>query len=154
MTMAAPEQVLRGSSLVRAPFTLVGIIGAALTVASAIWIAARDGPASTAAWATLAVTALVGAAGFIAAHGCRVVIGGGEVRDQVAWTTRHRVRQSEIAEIRVRLGAWRAFEMEMVDGSCRVVLGAGPVQFPANRAPDAEQRDMGAIDAMLGNLRA
>ena len=153
MAPTATRRTLRGSSVASAPFTLVGVVGTALTVASAGWIASRDGTPGGGAWATLAGAAALAVAGFVAARGCRVVVDGDTVRDQVAWYTVRRFPCASVTAIRVRAGPWRTYEVSFDDGTRHVVLGAGPVQFPANRMPGARERDLGAIDTMMGDLR-
>jgi hypothetical protein len=148
-----PTTTLRGATLVSAPFTLVGIAAAALAVATVAWVFGSGNGATPSATVTAALAGAVAAAGFLGARGCRVRVVDGELRDQVAWRTAFRIRASEIRAIRVRAGAWRTFEMELPDGTRRVVLGAGPVQFPATLLPGAADRDLAAIDAMLCEAR-
>lgn len=144
--------VLRGASLVSAPFTLVGCIAAAVAVVSTLWIFGSGNGATTAAWWTLVVAAVISLGGFVCARGCLVEIGSGEVRDVVAWRTMHHARQGSIEAVRVRRGPWRVYEMEMDNGTRRAVLGAGPVQFPGHLLPGSQERDLADIDAMLGEV--
>jgi hypothetical protein len=133
---------------------LVGVVGVAVAVVCGLWIASGDHDPGTEPWVMLGAALAAGVAGFATARGCRVVVADGEVRDVVAWRTVHRVPCDRVEAVRVRKGAWRVFEMELADGQRRVVLGTGPVQFPANLLPDARGRDMAAIDAMLGEAPA
>lgn len=143
--------VLRGGSLVPAPFTFLGAIALAACVASGLWMAWGDRQIGAAAWATVLASGTVAMAGFGAARGCRVVVHpDGTVDDQVAWRSVHRTNQRELVAVRVRRGAWRVFEAELVDGTRRVILGVGPQQFPASLAPHARERDMWTIDQLMG----
>ena len=152
MAPAPDRQVLRGATLVSAPFTFVGVVAAAFTITTVLWMVADDRQIGVWAWVTLAVAAAISIAGFLGARGCKVAVADGEVRDIVAWRTMHRVRCSDVEAVRVRRGPWRTYEMETADGTRRVVLGAGPVQFPSYLLPGASERDLHAIDVMVGDL--
>lgn len=144
------RRTLRGATIVAAPMALVGVMGLVAAVVTALWTASGAEDVGAASWATFSIAAAIGAAGFGAARGCRVVVTDGEVRDMVAWRTVHRVRCERLEAVRVRRGPWRVFEMELDDGARRVVLGAGPAQFPTTLLADAAARDLAAIDTMLG----
>jgi hypothetical protein len=149
----APE-VLRGGSLVPAPFTLLGALALAVALASALWMAWGERRVGAAAWATLLVSLAVGCAGLAGARGCRVVVQDATVLDQVAWRTVHRVAQRDVVAVQVRRGPWRVFEVELADGTRRVVLGAGPQQFPASLSAQARERDLTAIELIMGTAGA
>jgi hypothetical protein len=83
-----------------------------------------------------------------------VVIRDATVLDQVAWRTVHRVAQQDVVGVRVRRGPWRVFEAELADGTRRVVLGAGPQQFPASLGGQAREHDLAAIDSIMGRSSA
>lgn len=146
------KAVLRGSTLVSAPFTLFGVIAAAIAVYTVIWVFGSGTDPGGSAWVTLAVAGALAFGAFTAARGCRVVLSGGEMRDVVAWKVVFRTRQEAVAAVRVRRGPWRTYEMETDDGKRRVVLGAGPMQFPSNLLPGARDRDLAAIDLMMGEM--
>jgi hypothetical protein len=143
-------EVLRGGSLVPAPFTLLGALALAVAVASALWMAWGDRRVGLAAWAVLLASLAVGCAGLAAARGCRVVIRDATVLDQVAWRTVHRVAQQDVVGVRVRRGPWRVFEAELADGTRRVVLGAGPQQFPVTISGQAREHDLATIELIMG----
>jgi hypothetical protein len=146
-----PARVVRGGSLVPAPFTFLGAIAAAVCVASILWMAWGDRRIGAPAWAVTVVSGAVALAGFAGARGCRVVIlPDGTLDDQVAWRTVHRFDQQDLVALRVRRGPWRVFEAELRDGTRRVVLGTGPQQFPANLSRQAREHDLRAIDELMG----
>ena len=145
--------VLRGATLVSAPFTLIGIIAASLAVFGVLWSVDRGGEA-TSGWVFVAITGLMAVTGFAAARGCKVVIRSGEVRDLVAWRAVRIVPRESVEAVRVRRGPWRTFEVETHDGTRFVLLGAGPVQFPSYLLPGAAERDLAAIDALGAELRS
>lgn len=151
-----PERrvVLRGSTLVSAPFTLAALICAAVSALSVTWVFAHDDSAEPSGWLTAIAFAIAALGLLIAARGCRVVVEEGRICDQVAWRTVWSAPAGEIVEVRVRRGPWRTFETEDAAGRRRVLLGAGPVQFPANLIPDSAQRDLGAIDMLKGYVRS
>lgn len=149
----ASRVVLRGATLLSAPFTLIGIIGASLAIFGLLWTIDREGDAGS-GWLFFSVTAGVAVLGFATARGCKVVIRDGDVHDVVAWRTVRVTPMASIEAIRVRRGVWRSFEIETHDAKRTVVLGAGPVQFPSNLMPGAAERDLAAIDAMGGELRS
>lgn len=149
-----PRRVLRGSTLVSAPFTLVGLVCTALSAACITSVFATDASSDTSGWVTATVFGLLGAGLLVAARGCRVVLEPGRVADQVAWCTVWSSNLTEIHEVRVRSGPWRTFETEETNGRRRVLLGAGPLQFPANMLPDAADRDLAAIDMLGGSVRS
>ena len=141
---------LRGTSVMAAPLAVVGLIGLSLGVATLLWGAWGGRNLSSAYWATLAVTGVVGVGAFAAVRGCFVEIRGDVVRDVVAWFTVRRVDRSEIRTARVRAGIWRLYVVELDDGRVLNLLGASPLQFPARLLPDAMDRDLADLDAMLG----
>ncbi len=156
---AAPPQpkrgtTLRGSTAVSAPLTLLGVIGSSIALVSVLWMVGSEHGATTGAWINLAGGAVIGIAGFVGARGCRVRIVEGRLSDVVAWRTVRCIECDTIQAIRVRRGPWRTFEIELDDGTRRVVLGAGPVQFPAYLLADAADRDLHAIDLMRGGARS
>ncbi len=147
----AHRQVLRGSTVVSAPFTLAGLVCAAVAALSVTWVfatASADSPG----WITAMVFAVLATGLLIAARGCRVLIDSGRIHDQVAWRTVWSSDAVAVVEVRVRRGPWRTFETEGSDGRRRVLLGAGPVQFPANLLPGAVERDLRAIDMLMGSM--
>jgi hypothetical protein len=144
--------VLRGATLVSAPFTLVGIIMASLAVFGVLWSVDRG--ETTSGWVFVAATGLLAVSGFAAARGCRVVITDDEVRDVVAWRAVRVVPKESVEAVRVRRGPWRTFEVETDDGVRFVLLGTGPVQFPSYLLPGAAERDLAAIDALGAELRS
>ena len=98
------------------------------------------------------VLVLAGAAAFVGARGCFVEIDPDldELRDVVAWFTRLRIPQADIAEARVRPGPWRWFELDLADGTSVVIAGVSPTQFPARLLPGAADRDLADLDALMG----
>ena len=148
--------MLRGSSLVRAPFTLAGIIGAALGVFGMLWTVDRldEGADTTSGWVFVVVTLGGCVLSFACARGCFLVIDDGSLRDVVAWRTVRTIARSSVVAVRVRRGPWRAFEVETAEGQRQVILGAGPVQFPSYLFADAAERDLAAIDAMGAEVRS
>lgn len=142
--------MLRGVTIVAAPLMLLGVIGLAVALATLLWIPWADHVVGAQVWITFALAAAFGSAALIAARGCRVVIRDGIVCDQVAWRTVDRTPQAELAEVRVRRGLWRVFEMELADGRRRVVLGIGPQQFPSTISEQSKERDLAMIEALLG----
>jgi hypothetical protein len=152
--LTQPRTVLRGSTLVSAPFTLAGLVCVALCALSVTWVFGTDTPTQATGWVTGTAFGLLGAGLLAAARGCRVVLEAGHIADQVAWYTVWSAETSSIVEVRVRSGPWRTFETEETSGRRRVLLGAGPVQFPANLLPDAAERDLAAIDILGGSVRS
>lgn len=146
--------VLRGATLVSAPFTLGGVVCAAMCALSVAWVFGTDGSNDQSGWITAGVFGFLAVTLLVAARGCRVVIEGGRVTDQVAWRTVWSAHLEEIVEVRVRSGPWRTFEIEQAGGRRRVVLGTGPVQFPAYLLPEASGRDLATIDTLAGRVRS
>lgn len=151
--MTTPKKVLRGATLVSAPFTIAGLVCAAVSALSITWVFGTDDAADFPGWATAAVFAGLAVGLLAAARGCRVVLEDGLVIDQVAWRTAWSARTTDIVDVRVRGGPWRTFETEESSGRRRVLLGAGPVQFPAHLLADAAERDLAAIDMLGGSVR-
>ncbi|MGI9578738.1 MAG: hypothetical protein ACR2OH_11095 [Microthrixaceae bacterium] len=150
---AQQRVVLRGATLISAPFTLIGIIAASLAIFGLLWTVDRGGDSGS-GWLFFAITAAVAVLAFTAARGCKVVVRDAKVHDVVAWRKVRVTPTASIEAIRVRRGVWRTFEIETNDSRRTVVLGAGPVQFPSNLMPGARERDLAAIDAMGGELRS
>lgn len=142
---------LRGATLVAAPFFVLGLIGAALAVATLLWGQWEGHRTGAAYWATLVGSVAVGLAGFAAARGCFVEVRGDVVRDVVAWITVHRVDRRRILTARVAAGVWRWFVVELDDGTRRTLLGACPAQFPARLVPGSRADDEADLDALLGD---
>ncbi|MEZ5239068.1 MAG: hypothetical protein R2716_08980 [Microthrixaceae bacterium] len=151
---SADPAVLRGATLVSAPFTLVGIVCSALCALSVGWVFGAEASEPAAGWLTAAAFGVVGLGALLGARGCRLVVDGRAVRDQVAWITVWSADTAQIVAVRVRRGPWRVFEAELSDGSRRVLLGAGPVQFPANLSPDAAERDRRVVDKLCAGMGA
>jgi hypothetical protein len=149
---ASPTErvVLRGGTIVSAPLTLLGVVAAVVALLAVLWWAGADADEAGSGPVVAAVAAACSAACVAAARGCRVRVTDGTVEDVVAWRTVHRCRCGDIEAVRVRRGPWRVYEMELADRTRRVVLGAGPQQFPASLLPDASARDVAAIDTMMG----
>ncbi len=137
-----------------APFTLAGLVCLALSAVSVTWVFGTRTRSPGAAWATAIVFGVAGIALLACARGCRVVVRSGRVIDQVAWCTVWSGTVDDIVEVRVRSGPWRTFETEDTNGDRRVILGTGPVQFPANLAGEARQRDLAVIDKLRGSVRS
>lgn len=150
MTAGGRRVRLRGTTLLAAPLALVGVIGLVLAVATAIWGAWEGHEVTGAFWVTLAVSALVGAAGLVAARGCFVEVDDGRVRDVVAWCTVRAVDQRSVRTARVATGPWRWFVLEMDDGRRHTLVGASPLQWPARLLPSAVDRDLEDLDLLLG----
>lgn len=121
---------------------------------SVTWVFATDEAPDYPGWAMAAVLAAVAVGLLVAARGCRVVLEPGRVVDQVAWRTVWSSATVDIVEVRVRSGPWRTFETEEANGRRRVLLGTGPVQFPAYLLPGAAERDLVAIDMLGGPVRS
>lgn len=145
--------VLRGATLVSAPFTLLGIIMASLAVFGVLWSVDHGGENSS-GWVFVAITGFMAVVGFVSARGCKVVITDDHVRDVVAWRAVRVVPKESVRVVRVRRGLWRTFEVETGDGARFVLLGTGPVQFPSYLLPGAAERDLAAIDALGAELRS
>lgn len=145
---------MRGATLVSAPFTFVGLVCAAVSALSVTWVFGTDEAPDYPGWAMAAVLAAAAVGLLVAARGCRVVLEPGRVVDQVAWRTVWSSATVDIVEVRVRSGPWRTFETEEANGRRRVLLGAGPVQFPAYLLPGAAGRDLAAIDMLGGPVRS
>jgi hypothetical protein len=140
---------LRGTSVVALPLGVVGVMALAVAVATAVWGAWSGRELGVAFWATLVVAAAVGAGALVAIRGCFVEVRGDTVRDVVGWVGVRRVDRARIGTARVRAGAWRVFELELDDGRLVTLLGASPQQFPARLLPDARDRDLADLDAIL-----
>jgi hypothetical protein len=141
---------LRGTTLVAAPLFLLGAMGGALAVATALWGAWHADDRGTPFILVLTGSLIVGAAGFAAARGCFVESSPTGVRDVVAWVTVRRFASENVIEARVRAGAWRWFEVELADGRLVTLLGASPAQFPARLLPGAQEQDLSDLAALRG----
>jgi len=141
---------LRGTTLVAAPLTFVGLVAAAVAVAVALWGAWHPDDLGPAFVATLAVAVAASIAGFVAARGCYVEVGPTEVRDVVAWRTRRVLPRDQVVEARVLAGAWRWFELELADETFVTLVGASPVQFPARLLPGAREQDLSDLALLRG----
>jgi hypothetical protein len=141
---------LRGTTLVAAPLAFVGLVGAAVAVAIALWGAWHPDDLGVAFVATLSGAALVSNVGFVAARGCFVEVGPEAVRDVVAWRTRRVLPRHQVVEARVLAGAWRWFELELADDTFVTLVGAAPVQFPARLLPGASEQDLSDLALLRG----
>jgi hypothetical protein len=140
---------LRGTSVVALPLALVGVMALALAVATAVWGAWSGRDLGVSFWTTLVVAAAVGAAALVAIRGCFIEVGVDTVRDVIGWIGVRRVDRARIDTARVRAGVWRVYELELDDGRRVTLLGASPQQFPARLLPDARDRDLADLDAIL-----
>lgn len=140
--------VLRGGTLVSAPFTLCAIVCLALCALSIAWVFATSPTDPIGGWVTAVSFGLLGMALITAARGCRVVIEGPTLSDQVAFLTVWSTPLCEVVAVRIRRGPWRTFEVERSGGARRVLLGVGPAQFPSNLTPTAAERDRAVIDKL------
>ncbi|MFV0317087.1 MAG: hypothetical protein ACK5O2_09020 [Microthrixaceae bacterium] len=145
-------RVLRGGSPVPAPLILLGLVLVALALVNLAWTLSASNGRS--AWVETAAFGTAGVAFLAAARGCRLVVRSGEVIDQVAFMTIYRVDQADVVTVRTRAGIWRTFEVETTDGRLRVLLGCGPLQFPANLVADAGEHDLARIDTITGSVRS
>jgi hypothetical protein len=125
---------------------------ASISALSITWVFGTDDAADAPGWTTAVVLAGLALGLLVAARGCRVVLEHDRVIDQVAWRTVWSSATADIVEVRVRSGPWRTFETEESNGRRRVLLGAGPVQFPAHLLADAAERDLAAIDILGGSV--
>lgn len=141
---------LRGTTLVAAPLTFVGLVAAAVAVAVALWGAWHPDDLGLAFVATLVGALLVAIGGFATARGCFVEVGPTEVRDVVAWRTRCVLPREQVVEARVLAGAWRWFELELAGERFVTLVGASPVQFPARLLPGAAEQDLSDLALLRG----
>jgi len=144
------RQVLRGPTLLTAPMFLVGVIGGAVAIVSALVMASDPARIPTAAILGLVVGLLLALCGFGGAAGCRIVVANNQICDQLAWLTRQRVQQDQVAAAHVTAGAWRWFVLELHDGSAITLIGAGPQQFPARLIANGDPADIAAIEVLMG----
>ncbi len=149
---AQRPRVLRGGSLVPAPLVLVGLVCVAVGLLNVGWSASASADGS--AWVEAIAFSVVGVGFLVVAAGCRVVVRSGEVLDQVGFVTVRRLEQAGITTVRTRAGVWRTFEVETHDGRRSVLLGCGPLQFPANLMVDAAERDLSRVDTITGSVRS
>ncbi len=145
-----PSQRLRGATLVAAPLFIVGVIASTLLLATVLWGAWNDQHLGVAFWSVIAVSGVVALVSFVAGRGCFIEVDDEWVRDVVGRITVRRLPRRDIVTVRVRAGAWRWFEAELVDGSHHVLLGAGPAQFPARLLPGSREEDLAALDLIMG----
>jgi hypothetical protein len=151
---AEPSHRLRGTTLLAAPLFLIGLIGASVALATALWGLSNPGGHGAVFAVTLVGGTVLGAAGLGAARGCFVETGAGSVRDVVGWVTVRRLAEDRVVEARVRSGPWRWFELELDDGTLVTLVGAGPVQFPSHLLPGARERDLSDLAALRGEPAA
>lgn len=145
-----PERArLRGATLVAGLLFVLGLLSTSLAVALLLWAAWNPGSWGASFWVPFALTATLGLAGFTASRGCYVDVDGSELRDVVGWIPVQRIDRRRITDVRVRLGVWRWFELQLDDGSIRFLLGTSPSQFPMRLLPGADARDLGDL-AVLG----
>lgn len=140
---------LRGGALIRLPFVLFGMLTGSLAVWIGLWGLWNPDHLGAAFWIQLTLCVVISAVFFVAAAGCRVHVRDGVVTDYVAWFPRRRIVQSDIATARVRLGAWRFYEVTTTQGSF-VLTGAGPQQFPSRLRPGSIEVDFHALDVLMG----
>lgn len=140
---------LRGGALIRLPFVLFGMLFGSLAMWIVLWGSWNTDHLGAAFWGQLLVCVAISLVFFGGASGCRVQIKNGQVIDYVAWLPRRRVPQSTIDEARVRLGAWRFFELT-TDDETFVLRGAGPEQFPSRLRPGSVQADFDNLDLLMG----
>jgi hypothetical protein len=144
---------VRGTTLLRAPIVLVAVVATSVALLTALWGAWEGNQRAGAFWATLAVAAGIGVAGFVAAAGCFVEVTDTEVRDVIAWVTVHRVPRQRIDTALVARGMWRWFVLRLDDGTTVTLVGASPAQFPARLLPDARTGDLADLHAMVPDDR-
>lgn len=149
-----PPTRLRGPTLVAAPLMLIGLAGAALAIATALWGVWSAESLGVAFVATLAGALTVAVAAAVAARGCFVEVADDEVRDVVGWRARRRVPLRSVVEARVLAGPWRRFELECDDGVFVVLIGASPVQFPSTLLPGAREKDLADLELLRSGARS
>lgn len=142
--------VVRGATPWAAPFLVLAATGWVLAVVSLLWVAQAGDGARATGIGLAAVTAVVGTAAGWLRRGCRVVVRAGEVLDQVAYRTVHRLPQRSIRSVHVTAGAWRWFVVELEDGTEVTLAGAGPLQFPAQLFDREGRSDLSQIDLLMG----
>jgi hypothetical protein len=135
---------------VAAPLVLLGLVAAAVAVATGLWGAWHPDDRGAAFIATLLGSALVSSAAFVAARGCFVEAGADELRDVVGWVTVRRYPRATVVGARVRSGAWRWFEIELDDATLVTLLGASPAQGPSRSLPEAMQQDITHLRMLRG----
>lgn len=140
---------LRGGALIRLPFVLFGMLFGSLAMWIVLWGSWNTDHLGAAFWGQLMLCVVISLSFFGAATGCRVRITNGEVIDYVAWFPRRRIAQSDIDEARVRLGAWRFFELT-TEQETFVLRGAGPEQFPSRLRPGSVEADFHNLDLLMG----
>jgi hypothetical protein len=143
---------LRRPTLVAAPLFLLGVMGCAVALATALWGAWNTDDLDTTFVTVEAVSLVVGLGAFVAARGCFVDVDTerGELRDVIGWVTVRRIAQDRIVAARVRAGAWRWFELELDDGTLVVMAGISPAQLPSRLMPGWAERDLGDLDLLAG----
>lgn len=143
---------LRRPTLVAAPLFLLGVMGCAVALATALWGAWNPDDLDATFVTVEAISLVVGLGAFAAARGCFVDVDPerGELRDVIGWVTVRRIAQDRIVAARVRAGAWRWFELELDDGTRLVVAGISPAQLPSRLMPGAAERDMGDLELLSG----
>lgn len=144
------RQRLRGTTLLSAPLFVLGLMGSSFALALVLWAVWNQGQLGPSFWVPLLLSAALGLGGFVAAGGCFLLISDTEVCDVVGWIRVQRIKRSEIQTARVRPGPWRWFELELKDGSVRIMLGAAPTQYPSRLLAGAEDQDIANLELILG----
>jgi len=144
------KQRVRGATLLSAPLFVLGLIGCSFALALGLWAVWNAGQLTGNFWWPLVISGGIGLGAFVACSGCFLSISNTEVCDVVGWITVQRIDRSQIQTARVRLGPWRWFELQMLDGSVRTLLGASPTQFPSRLLSGADEQDMADLGMILG----
>lgn len=145
-----PAVVLRGPTPWALPFLTAAVVGWVLAVLALLWTAQAAAGDRTTGLVLAAGTAAGGGTAWALRRGCRVVVRDGELCDQVAYRTVHRVAQSSVQSVHVAAGGWRWFVVELDDGRRTTLVGTGPLQFPARLFDPAGAADLRQIDALMG----
>lgn len=146
----ATVERLRRPTLVQAPLALAALAAATLTIASVLWGLHPANGRTGLWWATVVVGTTLTVAGLVAVRGCFLEFRGDEARDVVAWREVHRFNRRDVRTARVVAGVWRLYELEMEDGRRVRLLGISPHQWPARLLPEARQRDLADLEALMG----
>ncbi|MHB1137792.1 MAG: hypothetical protein ACYC2O_02475 [Microthrixaceae bacterium] len=148
-----PERArLRGATLVAGLLFALGLLSTSFAVALGLWAAWNPRSLGASFWVPFALAAVVGLSAFTASRGCFVDVDDDELRDVVGWIPVQRIDRRHVTDVRVRLGAWRWFEVQLDDGSVRFLLGTAPAQFPMRLLPDADARDLGDLAVLGGRV--
>ena len=140
---------LRGATLVAGLLFAVGVLGTSFAVALVLWAVWNPASLGASFWVPFGCAAVLGLGGFAASRGCFVDVTDDELRDVIGWIPVQRIDRRHVRDVKVRLGAWRWFELQLDDGSIRMLLGTSPSQFPMRLLPGADARDLGDL-AVLG----